>query len=126
MKPAMTFSIVDLPQPDGPSRQTNSPSPTSRLMSSSTLRLAPSRSNTMLIPSARSLAARACMVSADAGRAALVIRVAPADGRNPFERPHADIEQKPDDADHHHARNDQVVSVPGVACVHDQEARGRS
>src|SRR5438105_3547548 len=32
MKPAMTLSSVDLPQPDGPSRQTNSPGATSRSM----------------------------------------------------------------------------------------------
>src|SRR5581483_2841619 len=113
MKPAMTFKIVDFPQPDGPNRQTNSPSPTSRLMSSSTLTLPPSRPNTMLIPSARSLT----------GRAALVIRVSPAERRNSFERPDADIEQKPDDPDHHHARNDQVVPVPGIPSVDDQEAQ---
>ena len=31
MKPATTLSSVDFPQPDGPSRQTNSPGATSRL-----------------------------------------------------------------------------------------------
>ena len=35
-KPPAMLSRVDLPQPEGPTRQTNSPSPTSRLMSSRT------------------------------------------------------------------------------------------
>ncbi len=35
----MMLSSVDLPQPEGPSRQTNSPSLTSRSMSSSTVDL---------------------------------------------------------------------------------------
>ena len=35
---------------------------------------------------------------------------------------HADIEQQPDDADHHHARDHQVVAVAGVARVDDQES----
>src|SRR5262245_60843034 len=35
-KPARMFRIVDLPQPDGPTRQTNSPCCTSRLIRSRT------------------------------------------------------------------------------------------
>ncbi len=31
-RPAIMFSVVDLPQPDGPTRMTNSPSAMSRLM----------------------------------------------------------------------------------------------
>ena len=32
-RPAIMFSVVDFPQPDGPTRMTNSPSAMSRLMS---------------------------------------------------------------------------------------------
>src|SRR5277367_881505 len=44
-KPAIAFKSVVLPQPDGPSRQTNSPSATSRLIFSRTGVLLPSRLN---------------------------------------------------------------------------------
>ena len=57
-KPPITFSSVDLPQPEGPTRQMNSPSATSRLISSSTDMLLPSRSNTMPSVPARNFPAR--------------------------------------------------------------------
>src|SRR5580765_956613 len=90
MKPAITFRMVDLPQPDGPSRHTNSPSPTERLMSSSTLMLPPSRSNTMPMPMARSLAFGA---GAPYGfvRPPLVIGVSPTDRWDALERADADV-----------------------------------
>jgi hypothetical protein len=45
--PPTIFSSVDLPHPDGPRMQTNSPSRASRSMFSSTLTSLPSRLNTM-------------------------------------------------------------------------------
>src|SRR5580765_6315435 len=124
MKPAITFRMVDLPQPDGPSRHTNSPSPTERLMSSSTLMLPPSRWNTMSMPLAQSLAFRAGALSGIV-RPRLVIGIAPTDRWDSLERADADIEQEPDNANHHHPRNHEVVSVPGVARVHDHESEPR-
>src|SRR5580658_2788317 len=46
-KPARTLSSVDLPQPDGPTIQTNSPTETSKLISSRAETLAPLRSYTL-------------------------------------------------------------------------------
>src|SRR6185369_16065394 len=105
-KPAMMFRMVDLPQPDGPSRHTNSPSRTERLMSSRTLMLPPSRSNAMPMPSARSLSLDATAGAAGVPAGLLVIRVPPTDRRHSFQRSDTDVEQQPDDADHHHARDD--------------------
>src|SRR5262245_9685384 len=125
MKPAMMFRMVDLPQPDGPSRHTNSPSRTERLMSSRTVMLPPSRSNAMPMPSARSLSLDATAGAAGVPAGLLVIRVPPADRRHSFQRSDTDVEQQPDDADHDHARDDQIVAVAGVARVDDHEAETR-
>src|SRR5262245_7789211 len=50
-RPAIMFSVVDFPQPDGPTRMTNSPSPMERLASSTASRPSGKRlvtwSNTM-------------------------------------------------------------------------------
>ena len=54
-KPAMVLSSVDLPQPEGPTMQRNSPFATSRLMSFSTGVLLPSRVNVMWMCCADSL-----------------------------------------------------------------------
>src|SRR5688572_1249308 len=37
----------------------------------------------------------------------------------PFEKPHRAVEHEPDDTDDDHAGDDQVVTVAGVARVHD-------
>src|SRR5262245_16095687 len=124
MKPAMMFRMVDLPQPDGPSRHTNSPSRTDRLMSSRTLMLPPSRSNTMPRPSTRSLSLGA-VAGAAIPAERLVIRVPPADRWHSFQRSDTDVEQQPDDADHDHPGDDQIVAVAGVARVDDHEAEAR-
>src|SRR5258705_13845332 len=113
MKPAITLRMVDLPHPDGPSRHTNSPSPTERLMSSSTLMLPPSRSNTMPIPTALSLALSAGAASGRV-RPLLVIGISPTDRGDSLKRADADIEQEPDDANHHHTRPHEGGSVPAV------------
>ena len=51
--------------------------------------------------------------------------VAPAHRLQPLEPPHRDVEQQADEADQHHARDDQVVALAGVARVDDQEAEAR-
>ena len=60
----MMLSIVDLPHPEGPTRQRNSPFATSRLMFCSTGVVLPSRMKTMLRFSARSLMLVAGVVAA--------------------------------------------------------------
>src|ERR1044072_5232025 len=110
MKPAITFRMVDLPHPEGPSRHTNSPSRTSRLMSSSTLMRAPSLSNAMQIRSARSLAFGARAIDAGAVAGGLIIGEAPTDRWHSLERADADVQQQADRADHHHGRDHQVLA----------------
>src|SRR5580658_6145572 len=48
--PETSRSKVDLPQPDGPSKATNTPAATERLIDSSTGRREPARSNGWLTP----------------------------------------------------------------------------
>src|SRR5678815_4348543 len=78
-KPAITLSKVDLPQPDGPTIATNSPSRTSKLTPSTTARspkFLPMPSTTILL--------------AD---------IAPLHGVHPLEQASGAVEQQPDHAD---------------------------
>jgi hypothetical protein len=58
MNPPIMFNKVDLPHPDGPTTQMNSPSQISRLMFSRTGVFFPSRSNAILTLRSRNLALR--------------------------------------------------------------------
>src|SRR5437762_11566699 len=51
--PAMIWSSVDLPQPEGPSRIRNSPGATSRVMDSSALTRSAVRAMSQTLPTAR-------------------------------------------------------------------------
>src|SRR5579871_2568304 len=119
--PARMFSRVDFPQPEGPSRHTNSPSCASRPTSSSTLVVAPSRWKLIDTPVARSLISspRGC---ANGVTAMLILGVPPPYGSELFERPHACVEQQANEPDQHHARDHEVVPVPSVAGIGDQES----
>src|SRR6202021_1689415 len=86
-KPAIMLSSVVLPHPDGPRRQRNSPSPTSRLMFSSTLVCLPSRSKIISTFSTCSddlIADAAPLGSIDT---TLIPRVTPPERLYSFERP---------------------------------------
>src|SRR5215470_17975460 len=101
-KPATMFINVDLPQPDGPTIATMSPSPTSKLMSSSTcsapcsvVKLLPTRSTRIL-------------------EGMLLVGIAPPHDLETFQQAHQPVEQQPDQADDDHAGDDEVVAVAGV------------
>src|SRR5688500_6617184 len=99
-KPAMTFSKVDLPQPDGPTIATNSPSATSKLTSWTT----GSSPKFLLSPSTT-----ICLSD-----------IAPLHRIKPLEQAGHAVEQQADHADDDHARDHQVVAVASVARIHDQ------
>src|SRR5690348_1451963 len=109
-KPATMFNSVDLPQPDGPTMATNSPSATSR----------PTPSITGSTPVADANALRTPRT------AILLAGIAPAHRGKPLEQARRAVEAEPDQADDDHARDDEVVAVAGVARVHDQIAEART
>src|SRR4029079_2824704 len=90
---------------DGPTITTVSPS--------ATLKLTPS-----MTPSAPSFAGNAFATS----WTSILVRIPPADGLEAFQEAHDAVEHEPDQADDDHARDDQVVSVPGVPRVDDEIA----
>src|SRR5204863_9474547 len=108
--PAMMFRSVDLPQPDGPTIATNSPSATEKLTPSTTASATPSETKLFLRSSTTILLAD----------------IAPPHGLEPFEQAHRAIEHQPDDADDDHAGDHEVVAVAGVARVHDHVAETRA
>src|SRR5688572_20602020 len=93
--PARMFSKVDLPQPEGPTIATNSPSRTSKLTPSTT----DSVPNPLLTPSTT-----ICLSD-----------IAPLHRVEPLEQAGQAVEQQPDHADDDHAGDHQVVAVAGVA-----------
>src|SRR5262249_21180361 len=107
--PATMRMSVDLPQPDGPTIATSSPSPTAKLTSSTTSS-PPSFVGKRL--------ARL--------RTSILVRIAPPDRLEPLEKPHDAVEREPDQADDDHPRDDEVVAVSGVARVDDHEAEPRA
>src|SRR5215471_5592384 len=107
-KPATMFISVDLPQPDGPTIATMSPSPTSKLMPSSTCKVPCSVVKLLPMPSTRILVG------------ALLVGIAPPDDFQALEQAHQPVEHQADQADDDHAGDDEVVAVAGVARVDDQ------
>src|SRR6187549_2317549 len=99
--PAMTLSRVDLPQPEGPTIATNSPSPTAKL----------TPSTTGSVPKRLPTASTTILDSAD---------IAPLHRVGPLEQPRRAVEQQADHADDDHARDHQVIAVAGIARIHDQ------
>src|SRR6185369_15640253 len=108
-KPAMMFISVDLPQPEGPTIATNSPSPTDSDASSTTASVSRPDGNDLRMP-----------------RTSILVRISPPHHAEAFEKPHHSIEQKADQADDDHRRDHQIVAVAGVARVDDQEAETRA
>ena len=102
----MMFISVDLPQPDGPTMATNSPSPT--------LKLTPSTHRQ------RALVRREAL--RDVVDVDLSAHSATCTDFEPFEQAHHAVEQQADQADDDHAGDHQVVAVAGVARVDDQVA----
>src|SRR5580698_86954 len=102
MKPAIRFSRVDFPHPEGPTMATNSPSPTVRLTSSITLSCP--RSDGKLLRTSRT---------------SILVRIAPPHPGRRFQQAHEAVQRQTDQADDDHAGDHQVVAVSGIARVHD-------
>src|SRR5262245_2208198 len=96
--PAMMFINVDLPQPEGPTIATNSPSSTLKSMPPMTCR------------GPWSVAKLLVMLST-----AILTGIAPPHGPQPFQAPHPPVEHQPDDADDRHPRDHEVIAIAGVA-----------
>src|SRR5689334_8629369 len=102
-KPAMMFIKVDLPQPDGPTMATNSPSSTSKPTLSITGSAPRLDTKPLLTPSTT-------IFLAD---------IAPSHGLDALEQARDAVEQQTDHADDDHRGDHQVVAVAGVARIHD-------
>src|SRR3954447_22854503 len=98
------FTSVDLPQPDGPTIATNSPS--------STLKLTPSMTGSAPLVDTKLLATPSTTI--------LLSDIAPLHGLHSLEQARGAVEQQPDHADDDHAGDYEVVAVASVARVHDQ------
>src|SRR5208282_1491531 len=107
-KPAMMLSSVDLPQPEGPTMATNSPSPTLKSMPSSTSSEPRPESKLLLTECTVTLAG-----------------IAPPDELQRFEQAHHPVEHQTDYTDDDHAADHQVVAIAGVARIDDQVAQTR-
>src|SRR5687767_14240427 len=99
-KPAMMFISVLLPQPEGPTMATNSPSATVKLTSDTTGRGPCAEAKPLLTR------CTAILRSAD---------IAPPHDLELLEQAGGGIEQQADGADDDHAGHDQVVAVARVA-----------
>src|SRR4029453_3318357 len=109
-KPAMRFIRVDLPQPWGPTIATNSPSWTARP--------APWMAGSRPWPVAKPLATPSTTI--------LLADIAPLHGLHALEQPGDAVEEQADHADDYHAGDHEVVTVAGIARVHDQVAEARA
>src|SRR5215469_13842443 len=103
--PAIRFNRVVFPQPDGPTRATNSPSRTLKLTFSTTSR-GPLSDWKLLVRL----------------RSSILVRIAPPDPPVSLQQAHQTIQGQSDQADNDHSGDHQVVTIPGVAGVHDHVA----
>src|ERR1043166_3524680 len=108
--PARTLRSVDFPQPDGPTMETNSPSPTVNDMSS--------RADTSPSPVVK-------LFQTPRTETLAPIDVPPADLLQILQPSHEAVQQQADDADHDHSRDDEVVPHAGIAGIEDEVAEPR-
>src|SRR5262245_45648590 len=108
-KPAMMFMSVVLPQPDGPTIATNSPSRTSKSRPSMTDSRPLSVANPLLTPWTW-----------------ILVRITPPHALHVLEQPHGAVEREPDQADDDHAGDHEVVAVTGIARIHDHVTETRA
>src|SRR4051812_28696650 len=108
-KPAMMFISVVLPQPDGPTIATNSPSATSKLRSSITSRRPLSAGNPLRTPCSE-----------------ILVGIAPPHDLHALEHPHDAVQGETDEPDDDHAGDHEVVPVACVARVDDEVTQPRT
>src|SRR5262245_12142841 len=103
-KPAKICRRVDLPHPEGPMMLTNSPSATVKSMPSSTgsepFRVGYSFHRSVTV---------------------ILVPIAPPYHVEPLEPPHEAVQQQANHANDSHPGHYQVIPVPGVARIDDQE-----
>src|SRR6185312_6907219 len=105
-KPAIMLIKVDFPQPEGPTTATNSPLCTEKLTSWTTASGPLSDAKLFFRP-----------------RISILVCITPPYPADPFQQSHRRIQRKPDQADHDHPGDHQVVAISGVARVHDHVAQ---
>src|SRR5690242_14710579 len=106
--PAMMFNSVVLPQPDGPTMATNSPSPMVK-STPATTGSGPFSVGKLFLTLLTTI----------------LTGIAPPDRLDPFQAAHRAVEQQPGDADDDHRGHDQIVTVAGIARVDDQVTKAR-
>src|SRR5689334_18794774 len=104
-KPATIFNKVDLPQPEGPTIATSSPSPTPKLRPSST-RNGPLSDAYALVMSLTSI----------------LTGILPPHRLQTLQQPHRAVQQEADQSDDDHARNHQIVAIARIARIDDEIA----
>src|SRR5689334_19708593 len=110
-KPAMMFISVVLPQPEGPTIATNSPSAISKFRSWMT--------SSRPLSVGKPLPTALTKILPGIAPAWPSMRIAPPHDLHVLEQPHDAVERKPDQSDDDHAGNHEVVAVPRVARVDD-------
>src|SRR3954468_4644008 len=113
----MMFISVVLPQPDGPTIATNSPSPTSKFRSWMTSSRPLSVGNPLRTPR------REIFVDAEPWRS---MGIAPPHDLHPLEHAHDAVERQTDEPDDDHAGDHEVITVAGVARIDDEIAETRA
>src|ERR687888_776114 len=108
--PASTLRSVDLPQPDGPTMETNSPSPTVNDMSS--------RADTSPSPVLKLFQTPWTEILAP-------IDVPPADLPQGLEPSHQEVQEQADRADDDHSRDHEVIPHTGIPRIDDEVAESR-
>src|SRR5262249_19691627 len=108
MNPAIRFSSVVFPHPEGPTIATNSPSRTLKLTLSMTSSRPLSKANPL-----------------ETSHTSILVRIAPPYPPHPFQQAHQPIERQADQADDDHAGDHQIVAITGVTGVHDHVAESR-
>src|ERR671931_374330 len=103
--PASTLRSVDLPQPDGPTMETNSPSPTVNDMSS--------RADTSPSPVLKLFQTPWTEI------------LAPIDVPQGLEPSHEEVQEQADGADDDHSRDHEVIPHTGIASIDDEVAESR-
>src|SRR6185503_12000196 len=109
--PHSIFISVDLPQPDGPTMATNSPSPMARL-------IPPTTGNSPLRVSKLFLMSSTTIFGFNF--AFTLASIAPPYRFETFQQPGDAVQHQADHADYDHGGNDEVVAVAGIARIHDQ------
>src|SRR5258708_5822793 len=110
-KPATMFNKVDLPQPEGPTMQTNSPRKTSRSIFSRTAMGA-----VLPVKSMRKL--RTWMIGPFLSKVSIPLRITPLHFIESFQLPYQKIQKQTHKSTHKHPAHHEAFSSPAVSTFH--------